>query len=82
MTPKPGCFVSYPSSLRRALVKCGGLTLNATEFLARGYDAGTTIFPTLPTNDTIIGWARELLEMKKTARGRSEVKKRRGVIPT
>ena len=52
----------------RALVKCGGLTLNATEFLARGYDAGTTIFPTLPTNDTIIGWARELLEMKKTAR--------------
>ena len=46
-----------------AMVKCGHNLVNTSDFLARGYDAGTTVVGTLPSNETIIGWAKELLEM-------------------
>ena len=46
-----------------ATVSCGRKTIGTSDFLGRGYDAGTRVFGVLPSNDTIIRWARGLLEM-------------------
>lgn len=44
-----------------AIVNCGK-TFTFEEWMALGLDVGTTI-STLPTADTIVGWARETLGM-------------------
>eukprot|EP01051_Picozoa_sp_SAG22_P031432 SAG22_NODE_12733_length_431_cov_0.939759_1_plen_77_part_00 len=43
-------------------ISCGGI-VKFSAFQAKGYDLSSTVVSTLPTNDTIIGWARELLSM-------------------
>ena len=42
-------------------IKCGSQTINMTELHRRGYDRGTVVKGTLPSNDTIIEWAKALL---------------------
>ena len=53
-----------------ATVSCGGLpgnpnrvTINSTEFQRLGYDLSTAFIGEMPSNSTIIAWARELLSM-------------------
>ena len=45
-------------------VRCGGAHIAASDFLARGYDRGTTLRSDVPSAEQISGWARALLGMK------------------
>ena len=56
-----------------ALVSCGGMphnparrTINASAFLKLGYDANTVVIGEMPTVNTILGWASQLLELSNT----------------
>jgi hypothetical protein len=42
-------------------VSCGSHTVNASTLHARGYDLGTVVIATHPSNETIIAWAKKLL---------------------
>ena len=47
-----------------AMVSCGRNTIGTADFLGRGYDGGTRVVGAMPTNETIIRWARALLEVE------------------
>jgi len=49
-----------------ATVTCGGRSLNSSAFQKLGYDATTTFIADMPSNETIINWARKLLELGPT----------------
>ena len=46
-----------------ATITCGSASVDFATFQAKGYDSSSTIAAALPSNDTIIGWAKELLSM-------------------
>lgn len=43
-------------------ISCGKI-IKFSAFQAKGYDLTSSVVSKLPTNDTIIGWAKELLSM-------------------
>ena len=45
------------------VVSCGRWTVNTTELHARGYDTGTVVHAELPSSETIIAWAKALLQL-------------------
>ena len=45
------------------LVSCGRQSIEAADFLRRGYDRGTRIRSAIPSDETIISWARAMLRM-------------------
>ena len=42
-------------------ITCGSKTLSFKAFQQAGYDPSSKMVGSLPSNDTIIGWAKELL---------------------
>jgi hypothetical protein len=42
-------------------ITCGTTTVSFAEFQAKGYDLSSKMVGSLPSNDTIIAWAKELL---------------------
>ena len=42
-------------------ITCGGKTVDFNQFQTTGYDQTSSLVATLPSNDTIIDWAKELL---------------------
>ena len=45
-----------------ATVVCGGTTENASVFFANGYDRGSIVRGDMPSADTIVDWAKKLLQ--------------------
>ena len=51
------------------VISCGRQTLPLAELHARGYDKGTIVHATLPSNETVIEWARALLARGRASEG-------------